>query len=595
MLPPKAVPPVLGEALSKRGYTTLTGVQTAVLAPELSDLDLIVSAQTGSGKTVAFGLAMAKGLLAGAERFDRPADPLALVIAPTRELALQVKGELGWLYGPAGAVVVSCVGGMDPRDERRALERGAHIIVGTPGRLADHIRRNALVLESVRALVLDEADEMLSLGFREELEFILGAAPRSRRTLMFSATMARGIEPLARTFMRDAQRVNTVGEHSAHQDISYRALVAAASDTENAIFNVLRFYDTTALVFCGTREAVNRMTSRLANRGMSVVALSGELSQAERTHALQALRDRRARVCVATDVAARGIDLPELDLVIHADLPKGHEALLHRSGRTGRAGRKGVSIVIVPDRARRRAERLFDVAKVRPEWGLPPSADDVVRRDDERLLRDDLLTDAPDPSEQRLIEALLQAHAPSALAAGFLRLRRKGMAAPEDLETVSSEKSARSAREPSSRDSFGPSTWVRLSIGRSKGAEPRWILPLLCRSAGLTKRDIGAIRIQPHETHVQLADGAVEGFFAALGPDGMVEKSIRASLLGETQQDEPSWQPERQTHKSPPAIEQPPKVQRLRPKNKLKPLPNSARPAHPKAKARPPKPRKGKS
>ena len=180
--------PTLNEALKAKGYETLTPVQVEVSQPEFVDQDLLVSAQTGSGKTVAFGLAIAPTILEEAGRLERAATPLALVTAPTRELALQVKREFDWLFAPAGVVVASTVGGMDSRTERRALERGAHIVVATPGRLRDHIMRGAIDLSALRAVVLDEADEMLDMGFSEDLEFILDATPEDRRTLMFSAT-----------------------------------------------------------------------------------------------------------------------------------------------------------------------------------------------------------------------------------------------------------------------------------------------------------------------------------------------------------------------------------------------------------------------
>ena len=205
-----AIAPALGQALATRGYDSLTPVQAAMLDPQIEKQDLLVSAQTGSGKTVAFGIAAASSLLAGEDRLGHAGNPLALVVAPTRELAVQVHRELQWLYAEAGASVASCVGGMDPRDERRALSRGAHIVVGTPGRLVDHINRGGLVLDNIRVVVLDEADEMLNLGFREELETILKAAPESRRTLLFSATVSKSIARLAANFQRDAVRVNTI-------------------------------------------------------------------------------------------------------------------------------------------------------------------------------------------------------------------------------------------------------------------------------------------------------------------------------------------------------------------------------------------------
>lgn len=532
---PDSVIPALAQALAARGYEALTPVQEAVLAPELQATDLIVSAQTGSGKTVAFGLNMAAALLGGRDTLERAPAPLALVIAPTRELAMQVKRELQWLYEQAGGRVVSCVGGMDARDERRALESGAHIVVGTPGRLADHIRRGALVMDDLRVAVLDEADEMLNLGFREELEFILDAAPAERRTLMFSATMPKAMEALARKYQRDAQRVNTVSKEAQHIDIEYRAVIAARHETENAVFNLLRYHDATnALVFCATRAAVTRLTSRLSNRGYNVVALSGELSQNERLHALQALRDHRAQVCVATDVAARGIDLPDLELVIHADLPKNVEGLVHRSGRTGRAGRKGVSVLIVPHPARRQAERLLRDARIEARWGEPPSPDDVKKRDDKRLLADPIFTEPAPESEQAIVKAVLKRHGAEQIAAAFVRLYRKGMAAPEEIApapdyTPRPERGEREERRP--RDDFADGVWVSLSVGRAQAAEPRWLIPMICRLANLTKRDLGAIRIHDRETHVEFSPEGARAFFAAIGPDGHVEKNIVATAI----------------------------------------------------------------
>ncbi|TPL03231.1 DEAD/DEAH box helicase [Mesorhizobium sp. B2-4-14] len=536
----EGIVPALAQALEKRGYSELTPVQKAVL--ELGQADALVSAQTGSGKTVAFGLAMAPTLLDGAERFSGAAAPLALAVAPTRELALQVTRELEWLYEPTGATVASCVGGMDMRTERRALERGAHIVVGTPGRLRDHITRNSLDMSALKAVVLDEADEMLDLGFREDLEFILDAAPADRRTLMFSATVPRSIATLAQGYQRDAVRISAAGEEKQHLDIEYRALNVAQADRENAIINVLRYYEAkNALVFCNTRAAVNHLTARFNNRNFSVVALSGELSQNERSHALQAMRDGRAKVCIATDVAARGIDLPNLELVIHADLPTNPETLLHRSGRTGRAGRKGVSALIVPNSARRRTERLLQSAKLTATWASPPSADDVMRRDDERILADPAFDEPVKEDERAFIDALLARHGAEQVAAAFVRQCRSSRSAPEDLMEVApftpsrdsqaGEKFARRDEAPSRRDDFGASVWFSLSVGRRQNAEPRWLIPMLCRAGSISKREIGAIKMQPEETFVQIAADWADRFLAAIGPDRKVQGNIAVKRL----------------------------------------------------------------
>ena len=457
--------PTLAKALSARGYADLTPVQLAVLEPHAQGRDLLVSARTGSGKTVAYGLALAETLLAEGGALPAPGPPAALVIAPTRELAMQVQRELQWLY--AAARVVSCVGGMDPRAERRALEAGCHIVVGTPGRLRDHLERGNLQLDQLAAVILDEADEMLDLGFREELEEILDATPKARRTLLFSATLPRPIIALAGAYQKDALRLVVGAAEEPHADIDYRAMAIAPGEVELATVNVLRYFEPdAALIFCSTREAVRRLHANLVERGFNVVALSGELSQNERTHALQALRDRRARVCVATDVAARGIDIPDLDLVIHADLPNNRDVLQHRSGRTGRAGRKGVCIILAPHPRRRRAQGLFDTARIQVTWQAPPSAEDIRAQDQSRLIEQ--VAPAAEAAEEdlALAYALMAKRPPEAIAAAYVRLARARMPSPEDLAESQPEPAAyvpAHGRPPEApRAGFEDAVWFRI-------------------------------------------------------------------------------------------------------------------------------------
>lgn len=498
----------LASALAGRGYATLTSVQQAVLEPEARGRDLLVSAQTGSGKTVAFGIAAAPDLLTEGGALPAAQTPLALAIAPTRELALQVAAELTWLYAATGARIATCVGGMDYRTERRALERGAHIVVGTPGRLRDHIERGGLDLSALRVAVLDEADEMLDLGFREDLEFILQAAPESRRTLMFSATVPPAIEKLAQDFQKGALRVAAMGEARQHGDITYRALTVATRDRENAIFNLLRFYEArTAIIFCKTRANVNHLLARMGNRGFRVVALSGELSQQERTHALQALRDGRARVCIATDVAARGIDLPGLELVIHADLPTNSETLLHRSGRTGRAGAKGVSALIVTPPEYKKAQRLLQGAKVVAEWGKAPSAEEVSARDDMRMAEHPALTTRLE--DMSIAQDLLAHFGAEQIAAAFVQLWREGRPPPEEL---ADSPAPAAASTPRAQRDFGDSVWFSLSVGHTGRAEARWLLPKICDAGGITRDAIGAIRVRENESYVQIATAEAPRF-----------------------------------------------------------------------------------
>ena len=565
--------PALSRALAERDYKDATPVQMAVVAQEAEGRDLLVSAQTGSGKTIAFGLALADTLMDGAQAMGPAADPLALIIAPTRELALQVQRELSWLYHYAGARIVSCVGGMDPGRERQELSRGAHIVVGTPGRLRDHLERRALKVSGLKAVVLDEADEMLDMGFREDLQFILETTPPDRRTLLFSATLPKAIVTLATHYQKDALRIATRSDTAGHADIEYRAVRIAGNKIERAVVNLLRFMEPPgALVFCNTRNAVRHMEAQLTERGFSCVALSGELSQSERNHALQALRDGRARVCVATDVAARGIDLPSLSLVIHADLPNDAQVLQHRSGRTGRAGKKGVSVLLVPPARRRRAEEMLARARITAVWGNPPSAEEIRKVDQERLLHNPILVEPGSEDDLAMADELLKTRSPRELAAAFVKMYRAGLPAPEEIEDEPFGRDSgparehklrnprhegprearehrpredgpredrprderpredRAPREPRQRPhtgerQFAPThergaapgemangVWFRLNVGRERNADPKWLLPEICRQGEVTKKDIGAIRVFEMETLFQVAPEAAPKF-----------------------------------------------------------------------------------
>ena len=519
--------PSLAVALEERGYAEPTPVQAAVVAPQALGRDLLVSAQTGSGKTVAYGLAMAQTLLGEAPAFGPPGAPLALVIAPTRELALQVERELVWLFARAGARVAPCVGGMDAQRERRQLQAGAHIVVGTPGRLRDHTERRALDLSQLQIVVLDEADEMLDLGFREDLEFLLEAMPAEKRSLLFSATVPKGIATLARAYQRNALRLEVErGRPGGHADIEYRAVRIFPNEREAVVVNLLRAMESpTAIVFCNTREAVRHLSATLTERGFSAVTLSGELSQHERNQAMLALRGGRARVLIATDVAARGIDLPHVGIVIHADLPHDVETLQHRSGRTGRAGRKGVSALLIPFGRRRSAERLLAEAGVDPQWVGPPGAAEVRALDAARFLADPALEEPAAEDDLEMGRRLLAARGAEEVAATLVRLWRARLPAIEDVadpgerprearpRPVYTEAPPRAPQKPNKHAMTG-GAWFRIEVGRAKGADPKWIVPMICRAGGVTKGDIGAIRIFDSETRFEVSADVAERFAA---------------------------------------------------------------------------------
>jgi ATP-dependent RNA helicase DeaD len=556
-MPFSSTPPSLRQALAARGFVAPTPVQAAIMAPDVEDRDLLVSAQTGSGKTVAFGLALARTLLGDRERFAAAGAPGALIVTPTRELAMQVHRELSWLFAETGARITTCVGGMDPRRESHALGHGVHIVVGTPGRLCDHLARGSLVLDRLAAVVLDEADEMLDMGFREDLERLLDAAPKQRRTLMFSATIPPPIATLAKRYQQSAMRIATSREGDRHRDIEYQVVSIVPRERDLAVVNLLRFHEPPgALVFCGTRDGVTHLAANLSERGFSVAALSGELSQRERNQALQALRDGRARVCVATDVAARGLDLPDLDLVIHADLPQNKEVLVHRSGRTGRAGKKGLAIILAVDAARRFVERLLHAARVETTWRLPPSSDDIRGRDQDRLAVEiQALTSEVSDADRAVARTLLGGHSAEELVAALVRLRREARPEPEELTIPMSMRPRPPAerRAPAARDAGGRShperperptraappnpddarklVWFTINIGRSKNADPKWLIPLLCRRGGISKNAIGQIRILARETRVEISHDVSQRFAAAVREPDAKDRNIHIEPL----------------------------------------------------------------
>lgn len=540
-MPFPAVHPALDRALSARGYAEPTPVQLAVveadLNPDRPNADMLVSAQTGSGKTVAFGLVLASTLLGQNERFEPVNRPRALIVAPTRELAMQISREFEWLYADTGARIVVAVGGMSVRAEQQQLARGAHIVIGTPGRLCDHLTRGFLDLSALQVAVLDEADEMLDLGFREELETLLDATPaETRRTLLFSATIARGIAMLAKNYQRDAIRIDTTSATEPHGDIEYRAMRVSPGDTERAVVNVLRYFEAgRALVFCATRENVRHLHSSLRERGFHAVGLSGEMGQRERNDALQALRDGHAKVCVATDVAARGLDLPDLGLVIHADLPTNKATLLHRSGRTGRAGKKGVSVLLVTHTKRRRTEQVLASANIEATWSGPPTAQEISEQDRQRLLNHPALAASVSEEDESVAKQLAERIPAQQLAAALIGLLRKELPEPENVSDDGRMRNAQTfekqhgaprdfAERPAPRGraergftaSEGDGTWFRLNVGRERNADPKWILPLICRLGHITKAEIGPIRIFGNETKFEIVGHAAEAFAIAV-------------------------------------------------------------------------------
>lgn len=457
-------PAGLGAALRNAGFEHFTAIQKAILDPNLAGRDLRVSSQTGSGKTVALGLLLAPKVATAAAvprpkklRKPAPAKPVALLVAPTRELAGQLGRELRWLYAPLGARVLVVTGGTSVMQERADLSNLPHVIIGTPGRLLDHLRAGAMHLDQLETIALDEADEMLDMNFEEELDGILGYAPEERRTHMVSATFPRAVVRLADRLQRDPVSVQGTALGQANTDIEHQVMHVRQADRFDAALNVLlRFPEDKTLLFVRTRTETGRLADELLAAGLAARALNGEMTQRERTAAFTQFRNGTIRYLVATDVAARGLDVQDIGRVIQVDLPDNADVFTHRAGRTGRAGRRGTNLLFASARAEARVRNTLRSAGVRARLIPIPTPEEIFAAADERM-GDSFLSELEGQPEEglarakALAERLLAKHSPTELVACLLkREAERTQGSPrhvrDDAKRVRNERKPRNAR-----------------------------------------------------------------------------------------------------------------------------------------------------
>ena len=476
MLPLSAAPCDLASALEARGFDSLTSIQSAVIDADARGRDLRLTSQTGSGKTVAVGLAMAE-VIAEGPNHRGIARPTALIVAPTRELAAQLARELSWLYEPLRKKVSVVTGGTSLTAEKRELKQGPHVLVGTPGRLLDHLRHGAISLETLKVVVLDEADEMLDMGFEEELNAILDFAPAEKQTHLVSATFSGQALRLAQKLQSNPLAVEGTPLGAANSDIEHRCILAHPGDHLDVIVNLLlRFEGDKSLIFVRTRASTLELAHRLADLGFSALPLSGEMTQRERTNAFDRFRRGTTQVLVATDVAARGVDVHDIAQVIQADLPDDSEVLTHRSGRTGRAGRTGRNVMLVAPRARRRVESLMRQAKVRGTFVDAPDPDSIRAAAEARLAAS--LKEKYEPTERlgALAKTLLEEADPVELVERLLaRISHDGPTAPRELSRVrKADKMERPRRDDRSprHDTRGPRRHEGKKVPSQHRSEP---------------------------------------------------------------------------------------------------------------------------
>jgi len=505
--------PELRASLERRGFTEPTAVQKAVLNHDSDGRNLRISSQTGSGKTVAVGLAIGPDLMQQLAKGEERPGPMALFITPTRELAVQVQTELHWLYEKVAGLSCSVVtGGTDVRGEQRLLSRKPAVVVGTPGRILDHVRSKSLVLSGISHVVLDEADRMLDMGFRDELEDIVKNLPEERRSHLVSATFPPEVRRFADRFQRDALHVEGTRLGAANADIEHLAHIVGPRERYAALVNaLLMMQGDRCLVFVQRRSDAAEVAEKLAKDGFSAMPFSGDLAQAQRTRTLHAFRSGAVEILVATDVAARGIDVADISTVVHLELPADPDTYTHRSGRTGRAGQKGRSLLLVVPAAERRLRHLLTAARVEVSWEPLPGPKKVkkeLRKRARRKLRA-LLAAEHELTETQIEYAkeLLEQYDPTALVAHLVQ-----MAEPP------------SPCEPKDVTHFEPRTpgavrarsteYVRFLVnwGQQRGASPGRIIALVCRRSGVTSDKIGAVRIDALSTSVEVAKDAADVF-----------------------------------------------------------------------------------
>ena len=549
----ETIGPELAGALEDKGFDRLTPVQEAVLAPDLHRRDLRISSQTGSGKTVAIGLAIrddvraeepevddgaapgGEGPSGNLKGRDQRARPRALVVTPTRELAKQVEEELSWLYGPLGVKVTSVTGGGGYRDELRAFRAKPAIIVGTPGRLLDHLKRGAIDPSAITAAVLDEADRMLDLGFREDIEAILDFPPPEHRTHLVSATFPREVKALADRVQKDPVQVEGTPLGTANLDIEHLIHLVQPRERLAAIINLLlETPGSQSLVFARTRADVADISAALSEAGFVIAMLSGEMEQAERNRALAAFKRGNVDALVATDVAARGIDVQDVARVLHAEPPTDADAYTHRSGRTGRAGKKGISSVLVTERELPRTVALLGRARVGWRFAPIPSAEAIREAREESLfVRLTAEADEGDTTDERslaLAERILGASEPARAVGRLVALAlRRMQAEPREITVVHPPSQGSRGAGATRRREFGDGDQqrrgggrrdgggggfvpFRVSWGESHGADPRRLVAMMCRRGKIEGRDIGAIRIGRTSSVIEVSSNMAQDF-----------------------------------------------------------------------------------
>ena len=531
--------PELLDALTSLGYEEPTPIQGEAIPPLLEGRDLLGQAATGTGKTAAFALPLLQRL----GKRERGAGPVALVLAPTRELAMQVSEAIHRygkdLFGSGnGARVLPVYGGQPIGRQLRELERGVDVVVGTPGRVIDHISRGTLRLADLLTVVLDEADEMLDMGFAEDIDAILEAAPADRQTVLFSATMPARVEKVARRHLRNPVRIEIrreQAEQGVAPQVRQSAYIVARPHKPAALGRVLDVEaPEAAIVFCRTREEVDSLSETLNGRGYRAEALHGGLSQEQRDKVMNRLRNRTTELLIATDVAARGLDVEHLTHVVNYNVPAAPEAYVHRIGRVGRAGREGVAITLAEPREHRMLKTIERLTGQKIVMEKVPTVADLRARRLEltrAALRESLLTDDLD-GFRAVVETLTDEFDVMEVAAAAVKLAHEAStggggdddhdipqvapAAVERERPATGRPAGGGAPARKGRVLEGPTAKLFIGLGRAAGVRPQDLVGAITGESSLSGRDIGGIEIAERFALVEVPEGAADEVISAL-------------------------------------------------------------------------------
>jgi ATP-dependent RNA helicase DeaD len=508
--------PELLEALASLGYEEPTPIQSEAIGPLLAGRDLLGQAATGTGKTAAFALPLLERL-----GTDRSGAPSGLVLVPTRELAVQVSQALHRYGRGMGARVTPIYGGQPIIRQLGALSRGVDVVVATPGRALDHIARGSLKLGELQTVVLDEADEMLDMGFAEDLESIFDATPDARQTVLFSATMPPRIEQMARRRLRDPERITIDREPTSGEGplVRQSAYIVARAHKPAALGRVLDVESpTAALVFCRTRAEVDQLAETLNGRGYRAEALHGGMTQDQRDRVMARLRNEVSDLIVATDVAARGLDIDQLTHVVNYDVPSDPDSYTHRIGRVGRAGREGVAITLAEPREHRMLKTIERVTRSRITVEKLPTVADLRARRLEltRSAIEELLVEGDLERFRVVLDTLTDEHDVVEIALAAVKLAHEASGQPDDDEAEIPEVREPRAKTPNAKASRRNMTRLFIGAGRTAGVRPKDLVGAIAGESGVSGQAIGSIEVSDRFSIVEVPDEHAQEIISAL-------------------------------------------------------------------------------